>query len=123
MARAPELRRLPRPAPPPRAKERPGTAGHAPRVEQSRKVPRISEFLGIVISMYYNDHAPPHFHARYAEHEAQVEIASLKLIAGSLPARVLGLVREWALIYRSELWAEWDAARRGVPLSRIPGLE
>jgi hypothetical protein len=46
-----------------------------PRVEQSRNVARISEFLGIVISMYYNDHAPPHFHARYAEHEAQVEIA------------------------------------------------
>lgn len=86
-------------------------------------MPRISEFFGIVISMYYNDHAPPHFHARYAEHEALVEIDSLELIAGSLPPRVLALVREWALIYRPELWVEWDAARRGVPLSRIPGLE
>lgn len=121
MARAPELRRLPRPAPPPRAKERPGTAGHAPRVEQSRKVPRISEFLGIVIVLQRSCAAP--FSCAVCGARAQVEIASLKLIAGSLPARVLGLVREWALIYRSELWAEWDAARRGVPLSRIPGLE
>jgi hypothetical protein len=32
-------------------------------------MPEISRFLGIVIRMYYRDHAPPHFHAEYAEHE------------------------------------------------------
>lgn len=95
-----------------------------PRVlQQAVDVPRISEFFGIVISMYYNDHAPPHFHARYAEHEAQLDIDSLAITGGSLPRRVLALVREWALIYRPELWADWEAARGGKPLSRIPGLE
>ena len=37
-------------------------------------VPRLSSFYGIVITMYFDDHAPPHFHARYAEHEAQISI-------------------------------------------------
>jgi hypothetical protein len=26
-------------------------------------MPRLSEFFGIVILMYYADHNPPHFHA------------------------------------------------------------
>lgn len=86
-------------------------------------MPRISEFLGIVISMYYNDHAPPHFHARYAEHEAQIDIESLETVGGWLPPRVLGLVREWARIYQPELRSDWEAARAGRPLHPIPGLQ
>jgi len=34
-------------------------------------MPTISEFFGILIRMYWDDHPPPHFHALYAEHEAQ----------------------------------------------------
>ena len=86
-------------------------------------MPRISEFYGIVISMYYNDHAPPHFHARYAEHEVELLIESLEVLRGSLPARRLSLVRTWALQHAHELLANWDAGRRGEALSRIPGLE
>jgi uncharacterized protein DUF4160 len=50
-------------------------------------VPRICEFFGIVVSMYYNDHEPAHFHAVYAEHEAVVTIGSLEVLQGYLPAR------------------------------------
>ena len=56
-------------------------------------MPPISEFFGIVVTMYYNDHAPPHFHARYAEHEAQLEIDSLEVLHGSLPPPQLALRR------------------------------
>ncbi len=86
-------------------------------------MPRISEFFGIVIAMYYNDHAPPHFHAKYAEHEAEVEISSLELLNGSLPLRAMALVLEWAAVHRDELRINWEAAREGRPLARIPGLE
>jgi hypothetical protein len=86
-------------------------------------LPRISEFFGIVISMHYNDHAPAHFHARYAEHHAQMEIENLALVGGSLPPRALSLVREWAARHRASLLRNWDAAREGLPLERIPGLE
>lgn len=86
-------------------------------------VPRVSEFYGIIITMYYNDHAPPHFHAQYAEHGAQLVIDSLELLEGSLPPRALTLVRDWATIHGGALRANWDAARRGEPLVRIPGLQ
>ena len=59
-------------------------------------MPRISSFYGIVIAMYYRDHHPPHFHAIYAEYEAQIVIETLEPLAGELPARALRLVQEWA---------------------------
>jgi hypothetical protein len=86
-------------------------------------MPRISEFFGIVIAMYYNDHVPPHFHAKYAEYEAEVAIQSLEVLKGSLPRRALALVLEWAAVHREELRANWEAAREGKPLARIRGLE
>ena len=86
-------------------------------------MPRISEFFGIVIAMYYNDHAPPHFHAKYAEREATFSIDSLDILEGSLPRRATGLVVEWGTLHRSELKLDWDLARRGRPLNRIAPLE
>lgn len=85
-------------------------------------MPRISEFYGIVIAMYFNDHAPPHFHAVYGGHEGVVEIGSLRMLAGSLPIRALRLVREWADLHRSELLANWERARAQEPLSSIEAL-
>ena len=45
-------------------------------------MPEICRFYGIVIKMYFADHAPPHFHAEYAEHEARIAIDSLAVISG-----------------------------------------
>ena len=59
-------------------------------------MPRICEFYGIVIEMYYADHAPPHFHARYGGDEAKIAIATGDIVAGRLPGRAVRLVREWA---------------------------
>lgn len=86
-------------------------------------MPRISEFFGIVIAMYYNDHAPPHFHARYAEHEATFRIDTLAVLEGSLPRRAAALVVEWATAHGPELSEDWDLARAGQPLNRIAPLE
>ena len=58
-------------------------------------MPEISRFLGIIIAMFYNDHAPPHMHVVYGEYRAKVDIANGDIIEGKLPRRVLGLVREW----------------------------
>jgi hypothetical protein len=70
-------------------------------------VPTISVFYGIVIQMFWADHAPPHFHALYGEHEALVDIRTLELIRGGLPRRALALVLEWAAQHRSELMEDW----------------
>jgi hypothetical protein len=85
-------------------------------------VPRISEFYGIVVEMYFRDHPPPHFHARYSGEEAVIAIATGEVIAGSLPGRALRLVREWTSMHREELNANWDRARGRVPLADIEPL-
>jgi len=86
-------------------------------------VPEVSRFFGIIISLNYNDHPPPHFHVRYAEQKATVAIESLTVLEGYLAPRVLGLVVEWSSAHRQELMEDWDLARRQQPLKRIAPLE
>lgn len=86
-------------------------------------MPCICEFLGIAIYMYYNDHAPAHFHAEYGDHEALFEISTLDVLRGVLPRRVHALVLEWAAQHRADLRHNWDFARDGLPLRKIEPLE
>ena len=72
-------------------------------------MPEICLFLGIVITMYFDEHNPPHFHVRYNEHRASMEIESLNVMAGKVPARVRGLVEEWAELHRGELLEMWES--------------
>lgn len=85
-------------------------------------MPEISRFFGIVIKMYYNDHAPPHFHAEYGSHEVIVRIDPISVMRGFMPPRALAMVLEWALIHRAELLSDWDRARQKQQLNRIEGL-
>jgi hypothetical protein len=86
-------------------------------------MPRISEFYGIIIAMYYSDHAPPHFHARYAEHEALIDLNTLDVLQGQVPRRALALTLEWAALHRDELRMNWEKARQGLVLDTIPPLD
>lgn len=74
-------------------------------------MPELSRFLGIVIGMYFNDHAPPHFHTRYGEHQVAIGIDTLGMLEGGLPPRILSLVVEWGLEHREELMANWQSLR------------
>jgi hypothetical protein len=85
-------------------------------------VPRISEFYGIAIAMYYAEHGVPHFHALYAGQDASIAIGSVEVLAGSLSDRALRLVREWVELHRAELEEKWRRARNGQPLERIEPL-
>ena len=82
-------------------------------------MPRISAFYGIVITMYWRDHEPAHFHASYAGHVAGIEIEGFELIEGWLPPRAVRFVREWAAVHREELQANWERARAHEPLAPI----
>jgi hypothetical protein len=86
-------------------------------------VPRISSFYGIGIWMYWNEgvHERPHFHARYGEHQASVDLDG-QIIVGSLPANAHRLVREWAALHRAELASNWRRAAAGEPLDSIAPL-
>lgn len=85
-------------------------------------MPRISEFFGILIYMYYRDHAPPHFHAKYGEYEALICIEPPSLLEGGLPPRALGLVMEWASLHRTELLEDWENVMNLKPLKKIAPL-
>ena len=86
-------------------------------------MPRISQFYGIAVYMYFRDHAPPHFHAIYAEHDAQIEIATGEIIDGKLPRRARSLVKQWTELHREALLNDWNLARVEQPLEPIPPLE
>lgn len=86
-------------------------------------VPAISNFYGVTILMYWDDHSPPHFHARYAETTASITIQTLLVLHGDLPRRALALTLEWALEHQGELIENWDlCAQKQLP-KRIPPLK
>jgi hypothetical protein len=72
--------------------------------------------------MFYNDHDPPHFHARYAEHRARVAIADGEVLDGHLPPRAARMVKEWVGLHRNELEQDWRLAGELEPLNRIAPL-
>ena len=86
-------------------------------------MPENSRFFGIVIRMFYNDHAPPHFHAEYADREALIEIDSLAVYQGALPQRALEYVLEWAALHQEELRLDWELAGTRQPLVSVAPLE
>jgi len=86
-------------------------------------MPEISRFFGIVIAIFYDDHNPPHFHARYESFKAIIDINNLAIIEGKLPPRVYGLVAEWAAMHKEELLRNWELAREKKPLVSIEPLK
>lgn len=86
-------------------------------------MPTISRFLGMVITMYFEDHFPPHFHVRYSGSKALIRIEQPGLLEGDLPPRALGLVTEWARINRQALLDDWERARRSMPLAPVAPLD
>jgi hypothetical protein len=85
-------------------------------------MPEVSRFYGIVITIYYDEHLPPHFHARYGEDRASF-LLSGELLAGSMPGRASALVRDWARMHEAELAADWTHAEQAQPLVPIPPLD
>ena len=78
-------------------------------------MPEVSRFFGIVIRMFYNDHAPPHFHVQYGNDYAAMTVETGELQFGQLSPRVLSLVREWATLHKAELMGDWELARAHAP--------
>jgi hypothetical protein len=99
-------------------------AGGADRFDvDNNRVPRVSAFYGIVITMYWRDHPPPHFHAGYGGHAAKIAIETLQVIEGFLPPRALRLIGEWAALHQDELrdnWARAEVRDALVPIDPLP---
>jgi uncharacterized membrane protein len=61
-------------------------------------------------------------HAEYGEYEVLVNINTLAIIGGGLPARAVGMVTEWASLHQQELLAAWERAKRLEPPGKIQPL-
>jgi hypothetical protein len=86
-------------------------------------MPTVSQFFGIVIQMFWREHAPPHFHALYGEFEALIDIRTLEILRGSLPRRALALVLEWAALNRDALVEDWELCQQKQSPKKIPPLD
>jgi hypothetical protein len=85
-------------------------------------MPTVSEFKGIQIKMYFNDHNPPHFHAVYGQNDIIVRISPIKVLGGHVPARIKGFVERWAKIHTRELMEAWNRVRSAQMPKKIPPL-
>lgn len=85
-------------------------------------MPTLSRFYGIVIFMNYNDHNPPHFHARYQDQEVTMTIED-GIVQGKMSRRALEMIFEWSLRHQDELMKNWDLARNRRPLEPISPLD
>ncbi len=85
-------------------------------------MPQICRFLGIIITMFYDEHNPPHFHADYGAFSAEISIKDLTVLVGKLPPRVLGYVIEWASMHQIELLENWKRIEGGNKIEKISPL-
>lgn len=85
-------------------------------------MPTISAFYGIIIQMYFGDHAPPHFHALYGNYEITINIQTLAIMEGDMPRRARALILEWAQEHRTELMEDWSLCERNLQPKKIHPL-
>jgi hypothetical protein len=76
-----------------------------------------------VITIYWDDHNPPHFHARYQNYKAIFDIKTCGVLAGTLPPKAMALIVEWVNLHRTELMENWERAIRRENLKQIQPLE
>jgi hypothetical protein len=86
-------------------------------------MPNISQFYGIKIYIFYEDHNEPHFHAYYVEDEAEISIKSGDIIAGTLSPHARKLVKKWMKEHKQELEADWNLAREHKKRKKIEPLQ
>lgn len=85
-------------------------------------MPEISRFYGIIVYMFFMDHNPPHFHVKYQEYEATINIED-GMVRGELPRRALNLIYEWLDLHKKELFQNWKLMEQRKPFNKIEPLK
>ena len=85
-------------------------------------MPEISRFYGIIITMFINEHNPPHFHVEYQDYKAMITIED-GIVMGALPRRALSLVYEWLDLHKDELLENWKRIESNQNLQKIEPLK
>lgn len=85
-------------------------------------MPEISRFYGIIVSLFWKDHNPPHIHFTYGEYECSISVID-RIVEGSAPAKVIAKVNEWIELHESEILTLWEKAQKGEKLNKIEPLK
>lgn len=85
-------------------------------------MPIISRFFGIMIYMYWREHSPAHFHAKYQDWEISVDVES-GIVKGQMGKKAISLIQEWRVLHQEELMRDWDLAMNKKELHHIEPLE
>ena len=85
-------------------------------------MPEISRFYGIIISLYWRDHNPPHIHFTYGDYECTISIID-RVIDGRAPSKVISKVNAWIDIHEDEILSMWERAQNGEELGKISPLK
>ena len=85
-------------------------------------MPIISEFFGIKIYMYWDEHIPPHFHAEYGSYKILVSIQESVVIKGAMPSKQLKLILAWCELHQDELMNNWGFALKHGEIKKIDPL-
>jgi Domain of unknown function (DUF4160) len=59
------------------------------------------------IEVFGREHGIPHFHLRWPDGRASIDIETLEVIIGNPPTVILAEARMWAMDNRERIWAEW----------------
>lgn len=86
-------------------------------------MPEVCRFYGIIISIFYDEHNPPHFHARYGKSKVVIDIKTLRVLEGKISLRALRMIKEWASQHQQELMHDWELAQSSKPPEKIPPLD
>lgn len=86
-------------------------------------MPIISSFYGINIYMYWDEHLPPHFHAKYNEHSVLIDINDGSVLKGLFPFKQLKLVLAWCELHKRELLNNWENAVKNKEIKKIDPLK
>jgi hypothetical protein len=85
-------------------------------------MPYVSMFFGIIIRMFYSEHNPPHFHAEYQGSEGIFNFEG-EMIQGNIKSNTaLKLIKEWAVLRKSELEENWKNITEKAAINKIEPL-
>jgi hypothetical protein len=84
-------------------------------------MPELSRFYGIIVYMFFSEHNPPHFHVKYQEYEAIIDIET-GIVHGDIPRKALNLIFEWMDLHHQELVTNWKLMEQRQTLKKIEPL-
>ncbi len=89
-------------------------------------MPIISQFYGIVVTMYFEEnigkHHVPHIHIRYNEYKAVYDFNANKL-EGTMTVKQEKMIEAWILIHKEELETLWKVMQEDNKYFKIEPLK